>query len=421
MKRILGTSVILAFLLMPAFAFDFAPAFDANAALTYPYTSVDKELQKKLSGAADAAGSFMMNTDFLPHLWLVPTITLNYSSTAQPLNIDDDRFLFSQWLDAYLSAGFNYEFSDSWQARARYFYRKDFSQQTKDEVFGKGLYDYSDNGFYLENVNMLDIPDMETEMTIGFKYTEKKFPNYKTLLSSDEVQALQGGVTDPNTYTKEKDNLNYSFYIAQDVKLGESGWFVNLSYTYDYMPYNEQKVIDSDGSLTSERRIDRFSTINIAVPYYAQDNSGFEIAYDLTIKTTNQNYYDQLGTTDALDDKFINNYYNYYEHTLGFRINYDFPGLIISNNSTKFGLSFDVNLVTYSTRFAKDSEGLYKTVLQKDNNYTLSMDFRQDITEWWNVYLSPSFTKYASNMDWEAFGIYNYTYLTISLGTGITF
>ncbi len=417
MKNIFAGIFLLAFLTQ-VFAFDFTPAFDANFAITYPYSSTDKELAKKFSGTADAAGSFMINTDFLPNLWLIPTLTFNYSSTAQPLNIDDDRFLFSQWFDAYSSVGFNYEFNDNWHIKARYFYRKDLSQQTKDEVFGKGLYDYSDNGFYIENVNIIDIYEMETEMTAGFKYSEKKFQNYKTLLSNGEIQSLQSGSLNPNTYTKEKDNLNYSFYIYDDINLGNSGWFVNLAYIYEYIPYNEQKVIDYDGSLSSERRIDRYNNISIEIPYYAADKSGFEIKYNLTIKTTNQNYYDQL---DAVDFKFLNNYYNYYEHTLGIRVNYDFPLILLLKKSTNLGIGFDVNFVNYSTRFAKDSKGFYKTVLQRDNNYTLSADLKQDITDWWNIYLSSSFTKYTSNMEWEAFGVYNYNYITVSFGTGVTF
>lgn len=236
------------------FTWEFTPAFDLTGSLAYPYTSVDKELQKKISGAVDAAGSFMVNTDFLPQLWFIPTVTLNYASTAQPLNIDDERFLFSQWLDAYISYGFNYEINpQKWELRLRGFNRKDFSQQTADEVVGKGLYDYADSGLYFENVNMFSLGDAANEATIGIKYTDRRFPNYNTLVSDPEVQQIIGLNTNPNTYTKEKDSLSYNLYVSDDIRWGNSNWFTKIEYSYEYTPYKEQKVIYSGGELSDEK------------------------------------------------------------------------------------------------------------------------------------------------------------------------
>jgi len=404
------------------FAWEFTPAVDLTGSIAYPYTSVDKELQKKISGAVDAAGSFMVNTDFLPQLWFIPTATLNYASTAQPLNIDDERFLFSQWLDAYISYGFNYEMNPGkWELRLRGFYRKDFSQQTADEVVGKGLYDYHDGGFYFENINMFSLGEAGNEATIGIKYTDRRFPNYKTLVSDPEVKLIIGENTNPNTYTKEKDSLSYNIYISDDIRWGNSNWFTNLEYSYEYTPYVEQKVIYTGGELADEKRIDKISRLTLEVPYYADDYTSVSFGYGLTVKLTNQNYNDQLGTTEVEDDKFIKNYYNYMGHNLNFSINYGIPDLIIKGQTTTAVISLALEVVNYSTRYAKDSEGLYKPDLQKDNNYTVSLDLKNSIFEWWDVFINASFTDYNSNMQYETFGLYNYSYFTAGLGSSISF
>ncbi len=423
MKKLLFFIInILIFGLNNTYSSEFVPALDLNTGATYSYLPgvSGSEPDHSLGFEANLATSFMANTDFLSFLWFIPTLTFNYSNTAQPLNIDDERFLFSQWMDIYLSGGINWQSTDDWELRCRGFYRKDFSQQTKDEQFGTGLYDYIDTGFYIENVNKFQYYYIPIETTIGFKYIDRKFPNYKTLLTAlpEEVSEYKES---PNTYTKEKDTLTYSFYIDNNLQWTDSNWFTRLSFSYDYIPYIEQKVIDIDGSLSDARRIDRYVTLSLTVPYYATEMSGVEFGYEFINKMTNQNYLDTMGTSnDFSDDKYIETYYNYYQHLVKFAINYEFPHKLLSNYKPIAIIGLSLDITQYGTRLAKNREGKYKSEKQLDNNYTLSLNIRQNITEIWNYYFTIAYTKYNSNMQWETFGIYNYSYLTIFLGTGIS-
>ncbi len=414
---------LLCILVSNIYSSEFIPALDMNTGGTYSYLpgQSGSAQDNSFGYEADVAGSFMANTDFLPFIWFIPTFTFNYSNTAQPLNIDDERFLFSQWMDIYLSGGINWQFNDNWEIRLRGFYRKDFSQQTKDEQFSKGLYDYIDAGFYTENVNKFQYYYIPIETTIGFKYIDRKFPNYKTLLTElpSEVSEYKES---PNTYTKEKDNLTYRFYIDNNLQWGESNWFTKLSFSYDYIPYMEQKVIDIDGSLSDARRIDRYITLSLTVPYYATEMSGIELGYDFINKITNQNYLDTMDTSnDFSDDKYIENYYNYYEHLINFALNYELPYKLLSDYKPVAIIGLSLDIIQYGTRLAKNKEGKYKSEKQQDHNYTLSLDIKQNIMEFWNYYITVAYTKYSSNMQWETFGIYNYSYLTVLLGTGVSF
>jgi hypothetical protein len=413
---------LLFVLIIPFFAnaMDFIPGIDLNGSITYPtvLTNESSELDKKIGLETGLAGSFMLNTDFLPKLWLIPTITFNYSSTAQPLNVDDEKFLFTQWLDTYFSCGFNYEILDNFEMRIRCFYRLDYAQQTMDEQFGKGLYDYVDSGFYVESYfkTVLYYP---LETTAGFKYIDKKFPNYESLLTMVDPDVIGGTLN--AMAKKEKDNLTYSFYVANEMKLGNSGWMGLLSFTYDYVPYFDQLIISSIGELTDAKRIDRFATLDVSFPYYKDAISGMEIGYSLVVKTADQNYYDCLENLDPGDDVFIENYYSYVEHIIKLSLTYEFPFELFTKYKPAaiFGFSFDT--LTYSNRLAKEQNGNYTNEKQQENNYKLSFDVKQNITDFWNYYFNATFIRYLSNMKWEAYGTYNYTYLTLSLGTSLSF
>jgi hypothetical protein len=415
-------NIILLIFFIPFFinAMEFIPGLDINGSITYPtiLTNESSELDKKIGAEAGLAGSFMLNTDFLPQLWLIPTITLNYSSTMQPLNVDDQKFLFTQWLDIYFSGGFNYEFMDNLETRIRAFFRLDYAQQTMDEQIGKGLYDYIDKGFYFETFFKTEIYYL-LETTAGFKYIDKRFPNYESLASMVNPDTIGGTLN--AAAKKEKDNLTYSFYISNEMKLGDSGWMAYASFTYDYIPYFDQRIISPTGELTDAKRIDRFATLDINFPYYKDAISGMEIGYSLIVKTTDQNYYDSLENLDPGDDVFINNYYSYINHIIKLSLTYEFPFELFTKYkpAAVFGFSFDT--LNYVNRPAKLQNGTYSDELQQENNYKLTFDIKQNITDFWNYYVNTTFIRYMSNMKWEAYGTYNYTDLTISLGTALSF
>jgi hypothetical protein len=417
MNRIILSAVLFCASIVPVFASDFAPAVDLSGRLTYPsVVSNEKSPETKLSGSADLASSCMFNTDLLPNLWFIPTLTADYSNTAQPLNIADERFLFAEWLDLYASYGVNYDLGKEWEVKARGFVRTDFSKQTADEKTGLGLYDYIDNGFYLENYNEFLSWNANNRLTEGVKYLDRRFRNYNTLLSESASVT-----TTPNNYTKELDTLIYSAYIGDEVEFGKSGWSLLVNFNYDYLPYSQQKLIWADGSLEALRRVDRTGKLSIDLPYYGDNKSGVEFQYDFIKNVSNQNYYDTMGTTDMSDDVYTKGYYDFVENTGKFSVTYEFPWKFFSAYSPLAVISFSLDLVSYENRIAKDASGAYTAKKQQDNNYTVGLDLKQNISEWWNWLFNIDYTRYNSNMKYEALGLYNYAYITVSLGSGISF
>ena len=418
-------AVILCMSLGDVYAMEFLPALDANGGITYPtgvsgekVTGTAKGLAKAIAGEADMAGSFMVNTDFLPQLWFIPTLTANYSSTGQPLLVEDQRFVFSSWSDIYFSAGFNYQLDDNWELRARGLGRLDYTQQTADETIGKGLYDYIDKGFYFENSNKFG-SDVTAEILEGVKYIDKRFPNYQSLISQVNPDTIGGSL---NAKAKdEKDNLGYSAYLTCDLQLGNSGWFPVIGFNYEYLRYLDQKIINLDGTLSGNNRIDRSAVITLDFPYYADAVSGVDLSYELTIRTVSQNYYDSMGTTDPSDDVYTVDYYNNFESV--FKVSYTFeldkPFLNSYKPSVSMGLTTDV--VAYTERFAKNTKGIYTADKQLDINYTLFLEYRHKLADFWNYYLNATFNRYNSNMKWEAYGTFNYTFFTATAGMGLSF
>jgi hypothetical protein len=401
-----------------ASASDFVPALDLSGELTYPSVVSNQTLpDMMLSGSGNFAGSFMANTDLLPQLWFVPTLTVDYSNTAQPLSVEDSRFLFAQWLDIYFSYGLNYDLSDSWLLRARGTVRSDFSKQTADELMGDGLYDFIDSGLYLENENKFDAFGGGLKTVEGVKYIDRRFRNYSTLIS--QYYALLPST--PDVFTKEKDNDITSAYIKTEASLGNSGWHLDLDFNYDYMQYTQQRVIASDGTLEDGKRQDKTGTFTAALPYIDNTKSGFVFEYDLIRNISSQNFYDDLGTIDVTDDVYTPGFYDYLQNTFKFRINYEIDWNLIATYKPMLAIGFSTDFVGYDKRMARDADGAYTGTKQADNNYSLSLNVKQGITDFWDCYLDITYSRYNSNTQWQALGLYNYAYFTASIGTGLKF
>jgi hypothetical protein len=421
MKKTTFLAVFVLCFFAGANAWDYTSALDLSGQVTYPtqVSNETTELDKKISGSASIGASLLVNNDFLPQLWFAPVLSVNYSNTAQPLNIEDDRFLFSQWLDTYISYGFNYEVFDGWELRLKGFTRKSIAQQAANEPFGKGLYDYIENGIYIEDANVFEADGMPVELTAGFKYTDRRFPNYTILLTQIDPDEL--GYETPNTYTKEKDSISYSGYANAMLKLGDSNWYAVAGFTYDYTPYLEQKVIDFDGMFTAAKRADKQSVVEISFPYYPTKTSGASIGYVLTNNYSSQNYYDSLGNMDPADDVFTRGYYDYTDHAIQLALTYELQFSLLSEIKPAITVGFNMNFTNYASRYAKAQAGNYTDALQKDNIYVIYADFRQKYTEFWEVFLNVNYSRFYSNMKWEAYGAYNYSFLMLSAGSALSF
>ncbi len=232
MKRILLPLIIIFFTATAAVCDPFcicfpncSKTFDLSGSLTYPsIVSNYSTPQTQLGGSADMTASAMFNTDILPNLWFVPLITADFSNTAQPLNIDDERFLFTEWLDVFSVYGVNYDITKEWTLKLRGLYRTDFSKQSADEQMGLGLYDYIDTGVYFENFNKGDFGETSDKLTEGFKYIERTFRNYNTLESMVDTTLT------PDEYTREKDCLIYSLYAVEETTFGKSGCLLSATW-----------------------------------------------------------------------------------------------------------------------------------------------------------------------------------------------
>ncbi|GEM_PF-1612580 len=395
---------------------DLSKKLDISGNLEYPSIVSNYSLpQTQVSGAADMTASAMFNTDLLPNLWIVPILAADFSNTAQPLTIDDERFLFTEWIDVFTVYGINYDIMKEWTLKLRGLYRTDFSKQSSDEVIGKGLYDYTDTGVYAEIFNKTTYGGTLCRLTEGFKYVDRTFRNYNTLL------ALSGSTLTPNAYTREKDTLIYSLYATGETIFDKSGWSAVLDVDYDYIPYFEQKIIaDNTGALEDKNRIDKNFSLSLTLPYKGQDDTGVSLNYTLNRRISNQNLYDNMGTSDPSDDVLIPDYYSDWESTGTFAIKFLMP-FRLTAMPVETNISFTADFVNYDSRLAKESTGVYTGSRETDNNYTATLGFKEGITANWNVFLNGSYSRYSSNMKYEALGLFNYTYLTISLGTGLSF
>ncbi|HRU39598.1 MAG TPA: hypothetical protein P5511_06945, partial [Candidatus Goldiibacteriota bacterium] len=213
----------------------------------------------------------------------------------------------------------------------------------------------------------------------------------------------------------------YTVYGSVDTKLGNSGWFPSLYVSFDTTPYRNQQVINDKGLLSSGLRTDSLITAEIRFPYFADDVTGAGIGYTLLLKSSNQNYYDSLGTLAIADDVFTENYYSYTGHRISLNVTYETDIRLFNSYKPVISIGFDAEGTGYTSRKAKDVSGKYTGVNQSDYNYNINAEFRHKLADFWSYYVNFKFARFGSNMKWEAYGTYNYTYVMLSLGTALSF
>ena len=209
--------------------------------------------------------------------------------------------------------------------------------------------------------------------------------------------------------------------MTGEFQLGSSGWFPVLGFTYEYLRYLDQRIVNLDGTLSGRNRIDRSAVIELDFPYYATKVSGVDLGYSLTIRNVSQNYYDTLETTDPADDVYTINFYNNYESVFKASFTYELDNAFINSYKPTLTIGINADIAAYTDRYAKNRSGSYTANKQLDINYTFSAEFRHKLADFWNYYLNASYNRYNSNMKWDAYGTLNYTFFSLTLGTGLSF
>lgn len=355
--------------------------------------------------------------------WLVsPTVKFNedlfwiniyngsFNRSAQVVAQDEGGRLTDTTQTHSLSSALKWNVTPSWSLRPLAFADWVFINETEDEDFGEGLYDYRELGGGIESSwTILDAEDAKSEVRAGFRFLNRQYPNYQSLLS----------LFDPNgsLETNEKDLDGYKWNLAYDSRV-KDGWSWGAEGIFFYKDYTDKRTIDLNGirSATDTRR----DTVEYANVYISRPLSKvwlFRVDGQATANQSNLDFYDTHNTLTLSDDDFIKDYFEYFSFMAKPSLTYvqslgEDKNLIVSADYSFYAL-------LYPDRKTQDVSGVYQAEEERDYRHTLSARTSFPITKNWSWVVFGSYVFADSNQDFETYYLYNYDLWTAV--TGISF
>lgn len=254
--------------------------------------------------------------------------------------------LFQESMDHRLSLKWARQLSETWALKPRFSYTKEFFRETKDEQWGKGLYDYDRMGGGLaaeRNGMLLDRP---SRLSFGYNLFWTKYPNYQSLASLFGQELASSG---PGSRTL--DTLSHDLSFEGSLGLSEK-WDSWLSYTLSLRDFTDQRVVNQSGSYESFNRSDLANQVNLGFGFKPERRvfglqPSLSLSYRLDFFHSNQNHF------DTSQNQFLPNYYDYLEHGI------NLSGELGSQAGTKASLGYSYSTRGYQDRLAQNTNGLY--------------------------------------------------------------
>jgi hypothetical protein len=301
----------------------------------------------------------------------------------------------------------------NWKLKPSASYKYEFLQETKDESWGHGLFDYEKIGLGFEAENVYKDP---FSYRLGLDLYRIRFPNFVSLESTTGTDPLGNPLHRENAGTDVLDTYNYQLsangalpYPFDDTKVSLMG-----GYSVLYQDYHNETLVDSRGQLQNGTRKDFLQTMTASVGYprqvtlFGEDcrlDSSFGV--NLALNLSNQN------TFDAAQTRFIENSYSYVDAGLGPRASVAW-GDKKRPAAVSGSLTYDRTM--YLGRLAQDGGGLYTGSHLSEDHYGLGLDYRYPIAEQFYLKAQANVLFVRSNNHFETTYSYNYTTENYLLG-----
>ncbi len=355
--------------------------------------------------------------------WLVsPTLKLSdnihwinlyngsYNRSAQVVAQEEGGRQTQSTQSHALTTALKWNVNDTWALRPLFFTDWVFVNETEDESFGNGLYDYRDIGGGLESSWVLsNNKESREETRLGFRYLDRTYPNYQSLLSLFNPNGTQE--------VNEKDLRGYKANLSYDHR-SKSGWSRGLEIVSFFKDYTDKRTIDFNGIRSASKTREDFAQyVNGYVSHPLTPGFLFRLDGQFTLNDSNLDFYDTHNTASFADDDFIANYFD----TTSFLLR---PGLtyakrLAPGKNLTITVDYAFRALLYPDRKTQNSLGVYRNEKERDLTHTFSGKVSVPLTNqfsWVNFF---SYTIADSNQEFESFYLYNYNLWTAA--TGISF
>ncbi|MFH1619099.1 MAG: four helix bundle protein [bacterium] len=396
-----GTLLLTAYRL-PLTAAEVTPYFNASL-LGGQYFFGDNE--GALSGNASVLTSAALK--FSPAFTLVPLYSGRYQGTKQVADMAGGGTLFQALMNHRVALKGIYSFTPSFRIKPEAGFKHEFLRETRDEKWGKGLFDYQRPGFSIETEYTYRDP---FTVRAGYDIYKISFLNYTSLES--QIGETEGSLARELAGARVLDSLTHNVYVAGSREmpwrsLGEA------YFSFTMRGYGEQRVVNETGQFDSDARKDAVMAGNLSWRFPRRLKSDGKIIPGLTLtyvrSDSNQNSYDAQRT------KFIGNYYDYDRLGAGLNASLQIP-LEGEKRFWDVRLGLGYTRVNYTGRPVQDSAGLYMSDKIYLNELTAGGSVSYPVVRNFRWTASLQYGKQSSNMRYEKLFRYNFNIFTYLMG-----
>ncbi|MBI4061241.1 MAG: hypothetical protein HY403_07405 [Elusimicrobia bacterium] len=361
-----------------------------------------------LSGFGDA--DLQLTRSISPETGFFFTGRSVYTGFKQVNELAGGGTLFQQSIDNSLGAKLIRRYEGGYSLKPRVGVRSQLFRETRDEVWGKGLYDFTryEGGVVWERKTRLGLSIPWTyQFSYDLYYT--RYTRFKTLSSQfgSELAA-----PDPGSRVLDAITHQLGYRSEFDFPGFATG---QLVYSLSLVSFLDQKVVSAQGQYLNAQRSDAAQTLSLGLSKRFLDLealgrvrpvAGAGLTFSNQI--SNQNHFD----TDPSRLKFVRGYYNYWEVRGGPNIGATFLKTMIH---ARVGYEYAARF--YSGRLAQLADGSYTNDKLTQSSQSVFIEAGYPFWRGLELKARGTWSSTSSNTKFEQ--TYKYNYYDYNYFTGI--
>lgn len=332
---------------------------------------------------------------------IIPSVNASWRGTKNVQDLVGGGTLFQQTQDHSGNVKAVFKANEAWQFKSGGGYRLQLLKETKDETWGKGLFDFEKPSLNVEAERTFS---KETAVRAGYDFFWIDFRNYNSLESQSDLGRENAGSKTLNT-------LNHAPYLSWRSAFPFRGQSAKYDFTcyYTFRNFTQQKVVLASGDLSAGLRRDKnqIGMVNLTLPFIFTEN--FKLLQDFkagaSVLSSNQSNYD-AGKT-----RFNDNYYAYKEFNAGTNSSF-----LLGSKPWALSGGFAYARRNYDSRPTQNSVGDYGAEKIHSNEYYLNLGATYPVNKNFRVQALGNFGWARSNMKYEQTYRYNYETFTYLMG-----
>ena len=359
-----------------------------------------------LSGNADAV--FAPAIRFNNKWSLLPSVRSTYEGTRRVADILGTATPVQERMEH--KAAFRAVWADPasrWRLKPGLSYKLSFLNETRDESWGKGLFD---ERLWTIGGEAELVTREPHSVRVALDWFDASYPNYTSLESQAALQFAGQPLARELVGDRVLDRNGARLGLAFDMPAGERVR-LDASFSTVWSRYGRQQIVNEGGQFDAETREDFLTAVSVAARMPHEWNADLRALGSLTlgmgVLASNQNGY------DASRGKFLFRFYDYREFSVTPAVK-----LLIGRprEPVSLNLSLGWRRRAYANRRAQDASGAYDGGPLSTTEWTFAGTLTYPIVRRFSLVFTLERASAASNQRFERF--YRYAYEATSMLAG---